>query len=173
MSGGIVTTLEAVRTLRIDERRLAAAASPPNFLRRYEKRLATIKVVLGESPGRRAPHEPLYRLDSTAGVAGLALRALEGLMRSEEVERALQDVEAYCLSLVDPEKQGSLRSSAEDVANLAVEDAILYAVERFLRERAAARAVVDRRPSELKGWTKGKREAASQRAKRQHQTNKP
>lgn len=168
MNGGIVTTLEATRSFRIDERRLAAGASPPNFLQRYDERLAMIRVLLGEPPGRRAAHEALYRLDSTAGIAALVLRTLEGLMRSEEVERAQQDVEAYCLSLVDPQKQGSLRSCAEDVAHLAVEDAILYAVERFLRERAAARSVVDRRPSERKGWTKSKREDASQRAKRQH-----
>lgn len=168
MIEGIKTTVEAARSFRIEEQRLASRAAPPNFLQRYDERLAVTKMLLGEPPGRRLQHQAVYRLESTAGIASAALRMLKGLMRSEEVERAAQDVEAYCLSLVGSDQQGSLRSAAEDVAHLAVEDAILYAVERLLRERAAARKVVARAKSKRAGWTSEKREAAAQRARRQH-----
>lgn len=168
----VVRTLSAIRSFRIEEAELATGSRPGNFLLRYEERLSQIRMLLGDPVGRRMPHRSLYNLADVAEVAAAVSTFLEQLEQTPEVDRATAAVADNCIAMAAEKHRASLRSAAEDAAALAIDDAVLYAVERFLRRRAAARKVSDRAPPSGTGWSLEKRQAAAERARRQHRDRK-
>ncbi|CAH1680295.1 hypothetical protein BOSEA31B_14977 [Hyphomicrobiales bacterium] len=168
----VVKTLSDIRSFRFEEAELATGSRSGNFLLRYEERLSHIRMLLGDPVGRRMPHRPLYSPADVAEVAAAVSTFLEQLEHTPEVDRAAAAVSDNCIAMAAEMHRANLRLAAEDAAALAIEDAILYAVERFLRRRAAARKVFDRAPPSGAGWSQEKRQAAAERARRQHRNRK-
>jgi hypothetical protein len=161
-----VRTLNKVRAFRIGEAELAASSPPVNFLRRYDERLSQVRMMLGDPDKGRMPHLPLYDIADVEEVAAAVLAFLERLEHTVVMQRAADAVASKCLAKAAQVHRSSLRSATEDAAALAVDDAVLYAVERYLRRRAASRSVQKRASPSGEGWSSEKRAAAAERARR-------
>jgi hypothetical protein len=161
----VVRTLTKIRTFRIEEAELAASTPPVNFLRRYDKRLSQARMMLGDPDKGRMPHLPLYDIADVAEVAAAVSAFLEQLEHTTVVHRAADAVASKCLAKAAQVHRSNLRSAAEDAAVIAIDDAVLYAVERYLRRRAASRRIQKRASPSGQGWSQDKRDAAAERAR--------
>lgn len=161
----VVRTLTKVRTFRIEEAELAASSPPVNFLQRYEERLSQVRMILGDPDKGRMPHLPLYDVVDVGEVAAAVSGFLEQLEHTIVVQRAADAVASKCLAMAAQVHRSNLRSAAEDAAAIAIDDAVLYAVERYLRRRAASRKIQKRASPSGQGWSQDKRDEAADRAR--------